>query len=116
MANLGTTVRRTRFFVLAALRTTAVVMILIGLYGVTQIIMQVISFGGLNALTAFYGEGFSWTGYSAGFLVPGIALALLSGRLSRWITPLPRRACLHCSYELRNLQADSCPECGTPVD
>ncbi len=116
MTHIGTTVRRARFFVLAAMRLTAMIMILYGLYGLIQVIMQAVSFGGSDALIVFYSEGFSWTGYSLGLLAPGIALALLSGRLSRWVTPIPGRVCLHCSYELRNLQAQSCPECGTPVD
>ena len=116
MTGLAPTVRRTRFFVVVFLRLTAIVLILAGLYALTQTIHQMFSFGFSGSLTIFYGEGFSWTGRGIGLLVPGIALAALSKPISRWVTPLPRRVCLLCGYELRNLTAPTCPECGTPTD
>lgn len=116
MTGLAPTVRRTRFFIVVVLRTTAVVLILAGLYALTQVIHQIFSFGFMSAITIFHDRGFSWTGRSVGLLIPGIALGALSRPISRWITPLPRRACLQCGYELRNLTAATCPECGTPVD
>lgn len=52
------------------------------------------------------------------FFLLGVALALLSAPLARWITPLPRDGCPRCGYTRDEPHAETspdetrCPECG----
>jgi hypothetical protein len=49
------------------------------------------------------------------YLLLGIAIALVAGRLST--KPMPRpNACNHCRYDVSGLDGGTvCPECGTPL-
>jgi hypothetical protein len=42
-----------------------------------------------------------------------ITFRLLRRRMQRYVTSLDFLVCLNCGYNLRGLEADRCPECGT---
>jgi hypothetical protein len=42
----------------------------------------------------------------------GLALCLLSARMTAWMVPAPGSACLRCGHRLDPANAGVCPECG----
>jgi hypothetical protein len=49
---------------------------------------------------------------SAPFLFGAVLLGVLSGRIARWILPIPKSGCPRCGYRLVALAEPRCPECG----
>ena len=101
--------QRLRMFVTLGIRLIAVVLMLVGVYGFVQAALAFIWYGTVNIS---YDLGFTWIGYGLGYTVSGLALAVSSGRLVRWLVPLARHECPQCGYAMRNLTTNRCPECG----
>lgn len=45
-------------------------------------------------------------------LLGALFLGILSGRIARWILPIPKTGCPRCGYRLVALVEPRCPECG----
>ena len=49
---------------------------------------------------------------SGGYFIAALLLAVMQRRLTFWITPLPRKQCPQCDYNIDKLSEPRCPECG----
>jgi hypothetical protein len=52
---------------------------------------------------------------SAPYLIAAAVLAGMSGRLARWILPIPRTGCPRCGHRIVALTEPRCPECGLSI-
>jgi hypothetical protein len=108
-----------RRWTLLAIRAVATFMIV---YGTMHVIRAIgIAFGltttgGGSFVQQLIGTIYSnnynafWHGFS--IAIPGIVLAYLSRRISRWIVPVDVNECPACGYALQQLTTTRCPECG----
>jgi hypothetical protein len=105
------TVLRRRHLVLTVLRLGAVAYVLGGLLVLGRFLVP------LTERTI----GFDFWTYRAAvgvtvvvFVLPGVGLGLVSGRLARWVVPGPMGGCPGCGYAAGADQA-TCPECGAAL-
>src|SRR5688572_8465916 len=107
-----------RRWVLLAIRTLAVLMIVYGAAHIVRGIGTALGFAStgssfLNQLIAvYYDDMYNPFWYGLSIAVPGMALGWLSRRLTRWIVPVAVNECPACGYALRKLTGSRCPECG----
>jgi len=96
-------------YVTLGIRSVAVILLLMGLYGFVHAGLQWLTY---KTLQIEYDFGFTWLGYGVSYALIGLALAIGSNRLTRWLVPVQKRECPQCGYALKSLKSDSCPECG----
>jgi hypothetical protein len=102
-------VMRKRYRMERNLRFAAVVLFVVWMmyfvFGVVSWIME--SLGGYRGARLF-GVALG----STPFLIGAGFLGVLSGRIARWILPIPKMGCPRCGYRLVALNEPRCPECG----
>lgn len=72
-----------------------------------------VGFGNTSWLEALFNHSGSPAARFASWFILGIALCLLSGRLTLWLVPDVSRVCLKCGHKMDPANAGVCPECGT---
>lgn len=105
-----------RHLVLLGVRLTALILLVVGTHALFNAL--VIAMGDdlrFRSIFVHWDQGFSWIGRALGLLLPGLALAIWSRRIAKWIVPGLRNECLNCGYVLHRAEAKRCPECGVVV-
>lgn len=109
------TIHATRAMLVWAIRAAALVLVSLGLFLIAARLMY--GFFGVGDLPSAW-KAWQGVGEDHGFFrgVPmtliGVALAVLSKRLARWIITPPDSGCPRCAYPSTTDRPDTCTECG----
>jgi hypothetical protein len=107
---------RRRAIVLMVVRCIAAGCVLLGCIGLVYAIVIAAVMRDVSVLGIMYGQGVNFLGRALSLLVPGIALAIFSTPIARWLCPAPQRSCPQCGYPAERHGAARCPECGFEFD
>ena len=113
-------VLKKRYSLMIAYRLMVLFLIVLGMIPLAKLLIE-----GIVVIPFYTNRGFiprnttTWTDLivnhlptTGGYLIMALLLAVMQQRLIFWLTPLPRKQCPQCGYNIKKLSEPHCPECG----
>lgn len=95
-------------------RLAAVVLLVMGAYLALKRVLIAILTGDITMIHLVWEGAGDQQGFyrGIGMVAAGVAMALLSRKIARWVVVVPEEGCPRCGYAVDPATRGQCPECG----